>query len=113
MATPFKGSLVFQTKYRRWNVPFTASDVTTAAVVFQDGGTVYNLPVSEGPVALVDVILTAAGVDTSQAYIYANQKDTGERIYGALNIGTVLNRQIAASPIGFKPGTQLKITQVT
>jgi len=109
-AAAFKGSLVFRGPRGSFTRYITVSDVAGAYYVFQDGNAFITLP-ADGPYYLTDVILSAAGTDTSTASIYANGAATSSVIINSGNITTVLNRQIASSPVGFKPGTTVKFVQ--
>jgi len=112
-AAAFKAALVFKTKMRSWTIPCTVSDVNAAFYVFPSGASDYQLPANEGNVYLADVILSAAGTDTSKADIYVNDTTTGQQILNASNVGTVFNRQFMSSPIPMKAGARVRFTQLT
>jgi hypothetical protein len=64
-----------------------------------------------GNVYLVDVILSAAGTDTTTADIYVNGKNTPATVQNAANLATNLARQFLSAPIGFPAGARVKIIQ--
>lgn len=92
--------------------PCTVSDVDTQYYVFPDGSTDMTLPSGHGVVRLVDVVLSAAGTDTTRGNIYVNQKFTGEQILNAANLGTNFSRQFMGAPIAFAPAARIKIQQI-
>jgi hypothetical protein len=92
-ATPYKGIIKLKTTKGVVQYPFTASDVAAAKWVFQDGNTKLQIPLEYGNAALIDINLSAAGVDTSQATIIVNAKDTGNRVLGVANLYTGVGRQ--------------------
>lgn len=111
---PFKAILVFATETnQRYTQRCTVSDVTAEYYIFQDGSSDLTLPSDQGAVFLTDVLLSAAGTDTSYAIVYANQRETGEQIQNASNLNTNLSRQFMTAPVGFKPGCRIKVKQVT
>jgi len=112
MATAFKGTLVFKTAKRSWTIPCTMSDVAAAFYIFPSGASDYQLPQNEGTVYLADVILSAAGADTTKADIYVNDTTTGQQVANAANVGTVFNRQFMSSPIPIKAGSRIRFTQL-
>lgn len=111
-AAAYKVVLTFQglSNGKKSNYPATATDIADAKFLFPSGQDNLTLPADQA-YALVDMIYTAAGTDTSQVYVYAGQKDTGERIYNGANLGTVYDRQVKSSPIGFKAGQNLQFIQ--
>lgn len=111
-AAAFKATLVFKTAKRSWTIPCTVSDVAAAYYIFPSGASDYQLPANEGTVYLADVILSAAGTDTSKADIYVNDTTTGQQVANAANVGTVFNRQFMSSPIPMKAGARVRFTQV-
>lgn len=113
-ATPYKAILKFKCgDGHSFQQACTVSDVNGEYFVFQDGQGDLTLPSTHGAVYLVDVVLSAAGVDTSKAAIWANGKDTGEVILGAANVGTNFSRQFMGSPVGFVPAARIRIKQAT
>lgn len=113
-AAAFKGTLIFRgSNGQPKQYPVTISDVNAAFYIFPDGNNVLNLPSNMGTVYLVDLILSAAGTDTTTAGIYANGKDTGEAVQNSANLATNQSRQFNLAPIGFAPGAQIRFTQRT
>lgn len=113
MATAYTGTIVLakgspngprESKY------FTASDVAAAGYVFQDGNAFMTVP-ANAPYFLVDVVLSAAGADTTTSQIYVNGAPTPAVIVNVANVYTVLNRQIQSAPVGFQPGSSVKFYQ--
>lgn len=78
--TPFKGTLVMRPAVGGPNVNlrFSASDVANALATFDDLGaaTNFSVPVSSGGYVVEDIILSAAGVDTTQLQIRKQTADT-------------------------------------
>lgn len=90
----------------------TASDVANAYYIFASGDDFVQLPLDGSVWYLADIILSAAGTDTTRSLIYANQKLTPEQIANSANLATNVSRQFMGSPIGFRAGTTLKFQQV-
>jgi len=112
-ATPYTGQLIFvAADGYRYNVPVTASDVAAGFWLPPSGASDIQLPAGHGAVTLKDVILSAAGVDTTKAQIFVNEKTTGEEVLGSANIGSVYNRQYMSSPITFAAGSRIRFKQV-
>ena len=113
-AAPFKAVLKWRAANgETWSSYCTVSDVDGEYYTFADGSSDVVLPSNKGNIALVDVILSAAGTDTTKADIYANARATGETIMNALNITTVIGRQFVGSPIVFAPSTRVKLKQLS
>lgn len=112
VATPFVAVITLQTDGGRvYTQRATVSDVIGAFYIFQDGSSDLTLPIDEGAVYIKDIALSAAGVDTTYALIFANQRETGEQIQNSLNLASNLSRQYIGAPIGFKGGARIKIKQ--
>jgi len=114
-AAAFRGTLKFLAlgSKRTINYPVTVSDVNAAFYIFPDGNNIVQLPSNEGNILLVDIILSAAGTDTTTASIFVNGKNTGELVQNSANLATNVARQFIGSPIGFQPGAQVRFTQNT
>jgi hypothetical protein len=112
-AAPFLAVLKFAAKGETFNYPCTISDVNAAFYIFPDGNSDVVLPSNKGPLALVDVVLSAAGTDTRTATIWVNGKNTGEVVLNAGNIGTNVARQFVGSPLLIAPASRLRFIQVT
>jgi len=111
VAAPFVAVLKFQTASGRpFSYRCTVSDVAAAFYIFPDGDSKVRLP-SDEPSYLVDMILSLAGTDTTNADIFANGKTTGEQVQNAANLATNVSRQFMGAPIGFKPGAEVRFTQ--
>lgn len=115
VAAPFKvvGKFVCLGTRKPFQMPITVSDVNGEFYVFPDGLGDLTLPSDEGAVALVDLILSASGTDTSQAEIFVNGMSTGIKILNAVNLTTSISRQFAGNPVVMKPGARMKIKQLT
>jgi len=111
-AAAFKAQLIFQSSKRRWGVPCTVSDVADAFYLMPSGASDLQLPSDEGNVVLVDIILSAAGTDTSKGDIYSNDQTTGQQVLNSANVGTVFNRQFMSAPMAFGPGRRIRIKQL-
>jgi len=99
-------------------VPFqyfcTVSDVNAAYYVYPDGNNDVVLPTNHGNVIfLKDLILSAAGTDTTTGSIFINGKDTGEKVVNATNLGTNLTRQFMQNPMAIAAGARLRVLQNT
>jgi len=113
-AAPFKAILKFKAQNgATFTYPCTVSDVNAEYYVFPDSSTDVVLPSNMGNLFLVDLVLSAAGTDTSQAKIFVNGKDTGEKVLNSANLGTNFSRQFMGSPLGIAPASRLKIQQNT
>jgi len=114
-AAPFKALLVMAfgspRSENRITYPCTVTDVAAGTYVFPDLNTDVVLPSIYGNVYLVDVILTAAGTDTSTADIYVNGRNTPATIQNGANLASNQARQFLSAPIGFPPGARVKIIQ--
>jgi len=114
VAAAFKAILKFVAKDgSTFTYPCTVSDVNTEYYVFPDGNNDVVLPSDRGVLFLADIVLSAAGTDTSQADVYINGKNTGEKILNSANLGTNFSRQLMGSPIGISPAARLRIKQLT
>jgi hypothetical protein len=93
-ATAYKGVMKIKTSNGGvQQYPFTASDIADAHFIWQDGSSELQLPLAYGQCVIVDVMLSAAGVDTSQASLIVNAKETGVKLLGVANITTAIGRQ--------------------
>lgn len=115
VAAPYTASLVFanaQNPNERISYYCTASDVTTEKYVFPDGQTTVTLPPGKSWV-FADLILSAAGTDTSQAQVFVNGNVIGVTIANAANVYNVLQRQVPSLALAFKGGSSVQFTQLT
>lgn len=99
-------------------VPFsyycTVSDVNAAYYVHVDGQGQVSLPTDKGSfVVLKDIILSAAGTDTTTASILINGKNTGERVVNATNLASNLTRQFMQTPMRIAAGSTFRLLQNT
>jgi len=113
-ATPYVANIVVQ--YRsglKESIPATASDVNGEEWVAPDGTDFFRLNGSAGDAKIVDIVHSAAGVDTRTAQIRVNGKLLPEVVLGGANVGTVVNRQFQQTPLIVPAGAQLEFIQVT
>lgn len=114
-ATAFKGTITL--KNRRTGVTqreaFTATDVANALASFTS--TSNNFIMTRGNpgdiVDIIDISLSAAGVDTSQLNLWVSGMDTGEKLLGSGLVATVNNRLPGGIPI--KAGSSVQLKQLT
>jgi len=95
---------------RTLQYPCTVSDVAAANYVFQDASNDTTLP-SDTNWRIADVVLSAAGTDTTTADIFVNGKSTGEAVMNAANLATNLSRQFMGAPVGIQAGARLRFIQ--
>ncbi len=113
-AAPFTAVLKFSTQSgKTFFYNCTVSDVNGEFYTFPDGQSFVNLPSNDGYVQLFDVLLSAAGTDTSTATIFVNGKSTGQQIQNSGNLASNQARQFAGTPVTFQPGANLRLTQNT
>lgn len=114
-ATPYKVTLIAALgapNGERKMIPLTASDVNAAFWLFPSGSSEMVLHGSKDAY-IVDTILSAAGVDTSQVEIFLNGSSTGVKLLGATSIGTTVNRPFALAPMRVPAGSLVRFTQLT
>jgi hypothetical protein len=114
MATPFVATFKFRGQNgKTFQRTATGTDATTVLLVWQDGGTVLQLPNDCGGIYLDDVVIPQAATMT-RIQVSANSLLVGEaQITPQANLGTNTYRQFMGSPVGFKPGAALSMTQLT
>ena len=110
-ATPYKIALSVAVDGVIKNLPLTASDVNAAFWLFPDGSS--TLPLGTSAAVIRDIVYTSAGVDTTSVDLFVNGINTGYRIFNGANLATTINRQVANSPIGIKPGANVRFVQNT
>jgi hypothetical protein len=112
MATAFKGTVLirYQDGTAR-TYKCTMSDVAAAAWVMEDASTIMKLASSHGIAYISDIILTAAGADTTNSEIWVNGKNTGEIVLHGANITITVGRQISGSPVAVENGAQVQFIQ--
>lgn len=112
-AAAFTETLVFRgSNGRAINISATVSDVANEYAVFPDGNSFLQLP-SDAVYSLIDIIVDTGGTDTKFQEVYANQMDTGLKIANKSNLTTSNYRQFQQAPVGFKPGSLLRLKQLT
>lgn len=92
--------------------PLTASDVNAEFALFPSGSSEMVLNGSQD-VYIVDMILSAAGTDTSQMDLYVNGMLEGTKILNATSIGTIVNRPFSLAPVRIPKGVSIKWKQLT
>lgn len=112
-ATPYTVSLtVANSAGQRKMFNLTASDVTTELWLLPSGANISQYTAKGGVIS--DIIVSAAGVDTSQVTVYVNGQTNGYVVYPALNLPTAVGgRQVQTNPIGVPAGAMLQFIQVT
>lgn len=110
-AAPYTGTLVFSNGARQETYYITASDVANAYYVFPNGSSDLVLPVG-GNWILKDIILSAAGTDTTRSQIFVNGNTRGLTVVNSANLATNPSRQFLVSPIGFAGGSALRFQQL-
>lgn len=111
-AVAFSGVLTLQnmkTKDRQ-SFRFTASDVAAAFYIFPDGQNILTIP-ADSDYAIVDLALSAAGTDTTNADVAVNQRLTGVVVGNSTNLGTNYSRQFMIAPMIIKGGSTLRFIQ--
>lgn len=114
-ATPYKVSMIVakgSPAGMRKIFPLTASDVNAEYWLFPSGSSEVTLNGSED-VYIVDTILSAAGVDTSQAEFFINGLAEGTKLLGATSIGTTVQRPFNLAPLRVPKGATVKVKQLT
>jgi len=114
VATPFVGNLVVVYQNgKRESIPVTCSDVNAALWVGPDSTTSIKLDGSAGQAKIIDVMLSAAGVDTRTSSIRVNGKLLPETVLHGVNIGTSVLRQYQQVPLKVPQGAQISFIQNT
>lgn len=113
VAAAFKASITYRNMRtnERKTIPYTVSDVTGAFWLSPSGTGAQSIGTDD--YEIVDVILTAAGTDTSQTEIFVNGVNTGVKIFHALNLATTINRQAQSMRLGIKAGNIVEYKQLT
>lgn len=92
--------------------PLTASDVNAEFALFPSGSS--EVVLSGGAdVYLVDMILSAAGTDTSQLELYVNGMAEGTKVLNATSIATTVQRPLNLAPLRIPRGATIKWKQLT
>jgi len=91
--------------------PLTASDVANEYALFPSGSSEVVLN-GDYPVWIVDMILSAAGTDTSQLEFFVGGMSTGVKILNATSLATTINRPFQLAPLLIPTGQSLKIKQL-
>lgn len=92
------------------HIPATVSDVAAAYAIFPDGNSFLQLPSGQAW-DLIDVIVVTGGTDTNFQDLYVNQRNTGIKISNKSNLNNSNFRQFYTAPLGFKPGSMLRLIQ--
>lgn len=110
-AAAFKATLVFVgAQSGRFSRYATVDDVNGNYYTFQDGNTFISFGED---VQWVDLILSAAGTDTTNAAVYQNGAPTSLQVVNSANVYSVLQRQIAGIQPRIRAGSTIKIKQAT
>jgi hypothetical protein len=110
-AAAFTATLIFKGDNGRViHVRTTISDVAAAFWIFPDGNSFITLP-GDSNYSLTDVITVVGGTDTTNSDLYVNGLNSGIQIDHKSNLNTANFRQFIQSPIKFKAGALLRLTQ--
>jgi len=111
-AAAFKASLIYKTASGKSKTRFcTVSDVAAAFYVFESGSTEPVINPTE-TCYLVDIVLSAAGTDTTTGEIYINGISSGVKFLNATTLGTVVGRPFLNAPVMIPAGSTFRITQL-
>lgn len=114
-AAPFKISMIAalgSPNGSRKIFPLTASDVNAEFALHPSGANEIVLSGSDD-VFLTDMILSAAGTDTSQLELFVNGQAEGTKILNATSIGTIVSRPLQQAPVKIPRGAMIKWKQLT
>ena len=114
-AAPFKATAIIAAGSPKGPTkPFslTVSDVNAAFYVWPSGQN-FNVLSGDFDCYIVDLILSAAGTDTSQGEIFVGGVSTGFKILNATTLATTIVRPLPQAPIRVPKGQALQITQLT
>ena len=114
-ATPFKISLVASLggpNGAKKIFPMTVSDVNGEFCLFPSGASEIVLN-GRADVYVTDMILSAAGIDTSQIEVYVNGMAEGTKLLGATSIATTVMRPFQQAPLRIPAGSMVKFKQLT
>ena len=92
--------------------PLTVSDVNAEFCLFPSGGDELVINGLQD-VYIVDVILSAAGTDTSQLEFYFGGMAQGTKLLNATSVATTVNRPFQLAPLRLPAGQSIKIKQLT
>lgn len=115
VATPYKISLIAalgSPQGPRKMIPMTASDVNAAFWLFPSGANELALHGNQD-VYIVDAILSAAGVDTTNVSFFVGGSDTGVVLNNATSLATTITRPLQLAPLRIPAGLALKVKQNT
>jgi len=113
VAAPFKVSMVVAKGNGQTRIfPLTCSDVDAEFALFPSGSSEVVLNGSSD-VFIKDLILSAAGTDTSQLELYVNGMAQGTKILNATSIATTVQRPLQSSPLRIPAGATIKWKQLT
>jgi len=90
----------------------TVSDVANAYAIYEDGTTNAAIINTAQDVALTDLILSAAGTDTTQLEIFLNGASTGTKILNATSLYTGVIRPLQQAPLRIPRGATLTLKQL-
>lgn len=114
-AAAFKASLICALGSPRGQTkvfPLTVSDVNGEFALFPSGSSEVVLN-GNSDVYIIDMILSAAGTDTSQLEFFVGGMATGTKLLNATSIATTVNRPFQFAPQRIGKGQSLKIKQLT
>lgn len=112
VAAAFTETLIFRGRSNGKTLHYrmTVSDIAAAFATAPDGNGFLQLP-SDQAYDLIDVIVVTGGTDTAQQEIFVNGLSAGIYLDNKSNLNTANFRQFATAPIGFKPGSLIRLKQ--
>lgn len=111
-ATPYTGTLTFRGKSGTpYIYPISGSDVADALVTFTTSGLTFQTMPTE-LVQLVDMVLSASGVDTTRLELLVNGNPTNLSFLDGTILKTIQQPRLTAFP-WVAPGATLQLRQKT
>lgn len=104
VATPFSGVITFASGA---SVTFSADDVDGNFITFDDTGLDSYQP--EGDQTIVDIALTAAGVDTTKLSVFRNGNERGVKLLDATLLASLEDR--LKVPLTLQAGVRYQFKQ--
>lgn len=114
-AAPFKANMVVALGSQRGApkfIPLTVSDVNGEFAIFPSGSSESILH-GQKDVYIIDIVLSAAGTDTSQMEYFLNSISSGQKSLNATMLATAVNRPFQQAPFRVPAGAMIKIKQLT
>jgi hypothetical protein len=90
----------------------TVSDVANAYAIYPDGVTNNAILHGTKDVYIVDMILSAAGTDTTQLELFVSGQSTGFKLLNATSLATTVGRPLQMAPYRIPAGSQVTWKQI-